>query len=446
MTLAADLIALVGAEKVRAAEAVDLLHPGLDPRNLAARLVVSPTTVHDVQQIVALARDKGVSLVPHGGRTGLAGGAVSQAGQIIVSLQNLNRIVNVDAAAGIAIVEAGVVLEKLDDVLLPHGLSMGVDLGARGSATIGGMISTNAGGIEAFRNGVMRSRVLGLEAVLADGTLVTDMAQVTKNNEGYDVKQLLIGAEGTLGIVTRAVLKLASRPSQRATALVTTETAAAANALFRQMAGAGLLAFELMTGRYFRLAASDSGASELLTFAAQAAYVFIVEIDGTEDQLVDALGQGEVLDAIIAKSDAERSAFWMLREDSWVVDRHSAHSLWYDVSVPLSSIDSFLADLEDKLRLIDYDAGLYAIGHLGDGNLHLTIGSANPLQPVAAKVTAAVYGDLKSIGGSISAEHGIGLEKRESLAKLVDPGKLAVMKLVKQALDPRAIMNPGKVL
>ena len=446
MTLADDLASLLGSDKVRSGESVTLLDSGLDPRNLAAGLVVFPSTVEDIQSVLALAHARGVAVVPQGGRSGLAGGAVSQPGDIILSLQRMDRILHIDAAAGVAIVEAGVVLEKLDVALLPHNLALGVDLGARGSATIGGMISTNAGGIEAFRNGSMRARVLGLEAVLADGTVMSDLSQVTKCNEGYDVKQLFIGAEGTLGVVTRAVVRLAQRPLQRATALVTTETAADAILLCRKLQRQGLLAFELMNGDYFRLAVKDAGMAQLAPMAEACGFAFVVEIERPEDDLVEALSAASITDAILAKSDAERDAFWRLREDSWVVDRFFPQGLWYDISVPLSAIDSYLQELGGRLAVLQCKAGLYTVGHMGDGNLHLTITGPVPLADFADKVCDAVYDGLHAMGGSISAEHGIGLEKRESLARLANKGKLAMMNLIKQALDPRGIMNPGKVL
>ena len=444
--MAADLISLIGEAKVRSGEAVASLDPGFDSRNLRAGLVATPTSVAEISQLLKFANERGIGIVPHGGRTGLAGGAVSEDGQIVLSLQRLNSILHIDAQGSTAIVEAGVVLHDLDEALQPLGLALGIDLGARGSATIGGMIATNAGGIEAFRNGVMRARVLGLEAVLADGTVVSDLSLVTKCNEGYDVKQLFIGSEGTLGIVTRAALKLVRRPGSRSTALVTTETAAAATTLFRVLEKQKLLAFELMGGRYVRLAVSSHKLEGLASLVASAGFAFIVETEGSEEELVAALELGEAVDAVIAKSDAERQEFWKLREDSWVVDRNYPAGLWFDISVPLADLDDYLNELERRLEALNVQAELFVIGHLGDGNLHLTIAGPQSLVEAASGVTAAVYSGLRARGGSISAEHGIGLEKTESLARLGDPGKLAVMRLVKQSLDPNCIMNPGKVL
>lgn len=446
MTLAADLAALIGPNKVRTGEAVAALDPGFDDRNLAAGLVVFPESTEDVCRLLAFADERGIAIVPQGGRTGLAGGAASRPGDVVLSLQRLNRIVEIDAAAATATVEAGVILEQLDAALAPHGLTLGVDLGARGSATIGGMISTNAGGIEAFRHGVMRQRVLGLEAVLADGAVMSDLSHVAKCNEGYDIKQLFIGAEGTLGVVTRAVLRLAPRPSQRATALVSMASAADAVSLFHVLNGQGLLAFELMGGRYFRLAVEAHGIERLAPLARAAQFAFIVEIEADEDALAEALSSAGVEEALLAKSAVERTELWKLREDSWAVDRKFPGGLWYDISVPLSDIDQYLQQLEGKLAAVAPAAQAFVIGHLGDGNLHLTIAGPQPLAALAGDVTKLVYENLKDMGGSISAEHGIGLEKRESLARLGDPGKLAAMRLIKQSLDPRGIMNPGKVL
>jgi len=300
---------------------------------------------------------------------------------------------------------------------------------------------------------MMRARVLGLEAVLADGGLMNDMARVTKVNEGLDIKQLFIGAEGTLGIVTRAVLRLTPLPGERATALVAVESAKAAVNLFgrlRRASGGGrLLAAEIMFADYALLAATDLKLEALTDFSPAPAYV-LVEMAGATGDIEAALaaaieaGDGP-LDALIAQSEAERARFWLLREETWAVERQKPAGLWFDVSVPLARVDAYMAGLRSRLDAIDPALGLYAMGHLGDGNLHVTVATGKPLQHLKDPVSRAVEHGLKAMGGAISAEHGIGLDKRESLHREADPGKLAAMRAVKAALDPKNVMNPGKI-
>ena len=441
--------------EVKGTDAVSALDPGLDADNLNAGVIANPTSTEDVSRLIAFCNVHDVAIVPQGGRTGLAGGAVSHAGQLIIATQRMNKIISIDAASRLAVVESGVTLAALQAAAAEQGLSPGIDLGARDSATIGGMISTNAGGIEAFRHGVMRQRVLGLEAVLADGTVMSDMAQVTKCNEGYDVKQLFIGAEGTLGVVTRAVMQLVPLPKTKATALVAVPNLDTAVALFNTLSRReSLLAFELMNPRYFKLAATAAKETQLVPLA-EAGFVFVIEMKGSspetahqilEEALSAALEAGQVADAVIAKSAQEARRFWILREDSWVVDRNYPHGLWFDVTVPLNELGHYLQSIDDALQAAHPHALAFVIGHLGDGNLHLTIASHQDLRANKEAIRSIIYESLKPMGGSFSAEHGIGLEKREALLRYGDPGKRAIMMGIKAALDPKGIMNPGKIL
>ena len=452
-TFLVELVAILGESGLRDEARMDEIDPGHHPQNLAAGLVALPRSTAEVQAVVRLCARHGVSMVPHGGLTGLAGGAASRKGQLIISLKKLDAVEAIDRLEAVAVVGAGARLQVVEEAANAEGLSLGIDLAARGTATIGGMISTNAGGIEAFRNGMMRARVLGLEAVTADGGLVRDMARVTKVNEGLDIKQLFIGAEGTLGIVTRAVLRLAPLTGERATALVAVESGNAAVKLFhrlRRVAGGGrLLAAEIMFADYARLAAADLKLEALTGFCPAPAYV-LIEMAGAggdlEAELGAAIEAGDgLMDALIAQSQAERARFWLLREETWAVERQKPAGLWFDVSVPLGRIDAYMAGLRQRLDAIDERLGLYVMGHLGDGNLHVTVATGAPLGHLKEAVARAVEHGLKAEGGAISAEHGIGLDKRESLHREGDPGKLQIMRTVKQALDPKNLMNPGKI-
>jgi FAD/FMN-containing dehydrogenase len=368
----------------------------------------------------------------------------------------MNRIERLDPVAKTATVEAGVTLEALRAAAGAHGLSPGIDIAARGSATIGGMVSTNAGGSEAFRLGVMRQRVLGLEAVLADGDVLSDMTEVIKANEGLDVKQLLIGAEGTLGIVTRAVIRLSPVPACRATAAMTFATAAAAIAALnslRAAPGFDLQTAEVMWGAYARAASAEQGNARFAAFAL--APVCVIFEAGGEDMasvsaafeaaLGDLLDRGLALDCIVAASERERAEMWRVREDSWSIERLHPGGLWFDVSLPLNALDAYTERLVARLAAHDPALEAFVIGHLGDGNLHVTIAGPHPIPQRYDEIAPLVYEGIRSVGGSISAEHGVGLEKRAALAKFGDPGKLAAMRAIKQALDPLNLMNPGKV-
>lgn len=427
--------------------------PGIDTTNFDAGLAVRPSSAEEVVAIVRWCRENGYSIVPQGGRTGLSGGAASRKNQLILMMDRMSKVIEIDPAGAVAIVEAGATLEDLDAAAAEHGLSAGIDLSARGSCTIGGMVSTNAGGLEAFRNGIMRHRVLGLEAVLADGTVVSDMKRVTKANEGYDIKQLLIGAEGTLGIVTKVVVALEPLAPTKSTALVSIESAADGVAVFqrlRKRIGGQLRATEIMWRDYFQTSAKELGLDRIAA-AVESPACIIVEIDGDDpdhllELLAEAAEEGEILDALIAKNDSERNDIWQVREDSWSIDRVYPHGYWFDVSVPQAALDSYVATCIERLAEIDPELKFFVFGHLGDGNLHVTISKGSPTEGLYEPLAEALFRDLAAIGGSFSAEHGIGTEKKHALEVYGDPGKRVVMKAIKNLLDPANIMNPGKVV
>jgi FAD/FMN-containing dehydrogenase len=446
-----ELRLIVGASGVKTSETLSLIHPGSDERNLDAGVMVVPRDTGEVAAVLRLCNEHRIAVVPHGGRTGLVGGGVSVIGEIILSLAAMNRIESLSADGGTATVGSGLTLQSLQEAAAKVELTTGIDIAARGSATIGGMISTNAGGMEAFRHGVMRHRVLGLEVVLPDGRIMSDMVQVTKSNEGYDLKQLFIGAEGTLGIITRAVIKLAPADEFTATALVACPSATDAITLFRKLQRSlDLLRGEFMARDYFALASANLGPASLAAFTEAPTYL-ILEIDAADQQtaqsdleeaLAEAIEEGLVVDAILAQSEKERTEIWNIREDSSVVDRVHPNGYWFDISVPLQELEPWLTHFNEGIATLGPDVQGFAFGHLGDGNLH--VGVAGAPDKDAAK--AIVYANLRELGGSFSAEHGIGLDKQQELQVFVDPVKLALMRSIKAMLDPNGIMNPGKVL
>ncbi len=450
---------IVGDQGYRDHLALELLDPGFHKDNLQADLALLPQTTEHVAEILKYCYENDIAIVPQGGRSGLAGGCTSRSGQVIVMTDKLDRIVEIDPHERIAIVEAGVTLQALQDALEKYDLSVGIDLGARGTATIGGMVATNAGGMEAFRYGSMRQRIVGLTAVLPDGKILKDMPRVAKCNEGYDIKQLFCGAEGTLGIITSVILQLESSSSYATTMLAACPNAKAAVKIFRHLQNTcelELLRGEIMWREYAHKVADKISLKQVLNFCDSPFYVLYevspritnIELDEMlAESLMPLMESGDVFDLIVASSERERDEIWRIREDSFVIDHGLDTSLWYDVSVPLSQLDNYAEQLQQQLILLDTDINAYIMGHLGDGNLHMTIGADKPLRAeIQNAISAAVEAGLKSIGGSFSAEHGIGTDKRKSLQAYGDPEKLKLMKLIKKAFDPKGLMNPGKII
>ncbi|QCB45844.1 FAD-binding oxidoreductase [Hydrogenophaga sp. PAMC20947] len=448
----------LGCAHVRSGADVQAMDVGWHPDNLGAGLVALPANTAEVAEVVRLCREHGVAIVPQGGRTGLVGGSISHVGEVIVSLARMSHIECLDAVSRIAVVQGGVTLESLQGAAAAEGLEPGIDIPSRGSATIAGMVSTNAGGIMAFRNGVMRHRVLGLEAVLADGSVYSDLTRVVKNSAGYDLKHLFIGAEGSLGLVTRVVLKLDPLPQASATALLGLPSVQAALETIRwamSIETGHLRAAEAMWQRFIQLTAKAQHWSEPGMALDQPIFL-LMSLGGAHEQpLRDAFETlfGQVLEhypdatGIIASSARQERDLWRLREDTDALYRVHPAAPSYDVSVPLSSLADYLDKVLAGLARIDSALQPYVFGHLADGNLHIILSRAGALAPdMAARVESVLYGTLQALGGSFSAEHGVGSKRIGAMFDTLDPGKLATMKTIKNMLDPDRLMNPGKVL
>jgi FAD/FMN-containing dehydrogenase len=422
----------------------------MPPYRCGATRLVRVSTTEQLSSILGLCHARGQRVVTHGGRSGFAGGCSSEEGDLIVSLERMDELV-VDPTGRTVTAGAGVVIERLQQAARDHGLQFAVDWGGRGSATVGGAISTNAGGNQVLRYGMMREQVLGLEVVLADGTIVSSMSRVLKNNAGYDLKQLFIGSEGTLGIVTRAVLRLRPLPRARATALVAVERFEALAPLLAALeAGLDgrLTSFEVMWRSYHEAAAEILPAP---LFATSPAHLVLVEVAGSDageldgrmvDILGEAMGEGWVENALVAKSEAERAGWWAMRDNFRSLVRLAPMAV-FDVSVPTTEVPDYLSDVE--ARLVDElgEARMAVFGHLGDQNLHLIVGHG---EGGKAAAEAAVYRALEGRGGSMSAEHGVGTAKREWLHVTRSPAEIALMRQLKSCLDPKSILNPGRVL
>ncbi|WP_439630499.1 FAD-binding oxidoreductase [Shinella sp.] len=432
-------------------------HPGEHRDNFGAGVLAEPATPEAAAAVVRWCLENDVPIVPQGGRTGLVGGGISRPGELILSTARLNRIEAIDPLARTVTVGAGVTLQALQEATAEVSLIPGIDLAARGSATIGGMIATNAGGILAFRNGVMRHQVLGIEAVMPDGTLFSDLTRVLKVSAGPDIKQLLIGAEGAYGFVTRAVLKLESFNPMRATALVGLRDANSALALiahFRAQPALQLEGAELMWQRYLRDSAGDKG-FDLGWLEDDTPAILLMEVSAeSEEQAREALEEGlaglweehGLTSGIVAASLDQARRFWALREDGDFMYRHFPAAPSYDVSVPPGSLDDYVAGLRARLKAIDPGFDAYVYGHIADGNLHLSaIGEGVTAPALKALIEDAVYTGVAEFGGSFSAEHGVGTEKRRAYLTYGNPARRAVAQAIKAALDPKNLFNPGKV-
>lgn len=453
-----ELNGMPGLRSVQERSALDERDPGWDAGNLKAFAAVRPDSPIAVAALLRWCYSKGIPVVPQGGRTGLVGGAITAPDSLICDLGALDRIEEIDPVSGIAVVQAGVTLSALQDAARAAGLDPAIDLAARGSATVGGLISTNAGGIMAFRAGVMRHRVLGLEAVLPDGSIFSDLTRVMKTSAGYDLKHLFIGAEGTLGIVTRAVIKLESLVSARATALVGIDSAAAAQQVvkyFLSRGGMNLRAAEIMWRNYAQTTSAALG-FEPGQLPLEADCLLALELGGEtfeaasaalESGLAEIFEEVGIRDGVVASSMQQADRIWRVREDTEILYRLHPQAPSFDVSVPGGAIDSYVERLGPALKAIDTRLDPYIFGHLADGNLHIVLNVEGSLPtPVQQRVEEVLYAPLDGVGGCFSAEHGIGLKKRPAFERYADPVKQKLSRAVKGLLDPKGLLNPGKVV
>ncbi len=423
-----------------------------------AAMMVWPGSTAEVAAVVRAAAAAQIPLVPHGGNTGLAGGAIPDpSGEaVIVGLQRLATIAPVDMAGQTVTVGAGVVLVHVHAAAAAAGMVFPLDLAAKGSATVGGLVATNAGGVQVLRHGTMRARVAGLEAVLADGSVLDQLSPLVKDTGGYDIKQLLIGSEGTLGIVTRVCLRLAARPQTRVVAWAGMASPAAALALLARLRGHlgdVVESFELMPLGGVDLVVAQGLSPPLAT---RAPWQVLIEVATTrvDPGLADALAYalGEVDDAVIAQSGGQADALWRLREMLPEAERRDGVAVKHDIAVPVAALPAFVAATSPAIEAAWPGSRVLAFGHVGDGNLHFNVrapagaDSAAWVDRFGPEVTRAVNDRVVAMGGTIAAEHGIGSVKAGELARLGNPARLAAMRAIKAALDPAGIMNPGKVV
>ncbi len=423
-------------------------------------ILLKPGSTEEVAAAVKICADAGIAITPQGGNTSLCGAATPQ-GEVLISLKRMTRVREIDVGNDSMTIEAGCVLENLQNIAADADRLFPLALGSQGSAMIGGLISTNAGGVQVLRYGMTRELVLGLEAVLPDGTIWSGLTGLRKDNTGYDLKQLLIGAEGTLGIITAATLKLFPRPARTELALVgmdSVEDAVTFLGLAKRLSGNAVTAFEILPRIALeRVLEHVPGTRDPLV--SQQAWYVLCELsfgraDGARETLEETLGegfeQGLIKDGAIAENETQARDFWRLRESIAEAERAYGRSVKHDVSIPVSRMAEFIQLGSERVTRAYPQAVVFCFGHVGDGNVHFNFASPSPGQADefmthAAGISGIVYDTVAEFDGSISAEHGIGILKREELATR-KPVDVKVMKAIKSALDPKGIMNPRVLL
>jgi FAD/FMN-containing dehydrogenase len=428
--------------------------------------ILSPATTAEVADVIALASDLQIPLVPQGGNTSMVGGATPspEGDSLILSLRRMNKVREIDEAAGQAVAEAGVILSNFHEAAAGYGMRFPLSLGAKGSATIGGLCSTNAGGTQVLRFGTMRRLNLGLEAVMPNGMIHSGLAALKKDTRGYDLNQLLIGAEGTLGVITAARLQLVPALSDRAVGWFGLESPARALDLLRfleRRTGDAVESFELMAQESVDLVLRHIPGTRLPIDEASPWHVLVELVTQKEGESASAilqhhaeaaLGKGVVEDAALASSEAQAHAFWRIRESISEAERAEGPTVAHDISVPVDAMPGFIESAAAAVKAAIPGMIPSAFGHLGDGNVHFHVRADHEVDADAwrksegKRATRLIYDLVTAANGSISAEHGIGQMKRAELARLSSPAHLGSLRAIKGALDPLSIMNPGKLV
>lgn len=438
------LLAIVGESGIRS-----------DDSGQVPSILLKPTTTEQVAALLKCCNETGQAVIPVGGRTGLAGACIPLGGEVGLSLERMNAIEEIDTQNRTMTVQAGCVLQVAAEAAEAEKLLLPLDLGARGTATVGGNVATNAGGNRVIRYGMTRDMVLGLEAVLADGTIVTSLNKMIKNNAGYDLKHWFIGAEGTLGVITRVVLRLRPLPVSQNTALLAVQDFQSVLSVLHQMdakAAGTLSAFEVMWPSFYEQITREGG-NHRPPLPHGSAYYVLVETLGA-DQKADAeqfeqmlyavLESGVVTDAVIAQSQGERNALWEIRDDVLELFGLGPAAI-FDISVTVDHIENFVADVQAQMSELP-DPICVVFGHLGDCNLHVLAGTKDLAAFDKKDVERRVYDIVRRYGGSVSAEHGVGIDKKPYLDCTRTAQEIALMQHMKKSLDPNNILNPHKII
>jgi FAD/FMN-containing dehydrogenase len=428
----------------------------LEDAPLTAKALLLPASTEEVAAMLRLCSAGGQSVVPQGGLTNLVYNTHTTAEEIALSLERMDQVEEIDPVGGTMTVQTGAILQHVQEAAEAAGLFFPLDLPARESAVIGGLIGTNAGGLRVVRYGMMRDMVLGLEVVLADGTVLNSMNKMLKKNAGYDLKQLFIGSEGTLGVVTRVVLRLWPKQLAAATAFLAVERfeqVADLLVLAKESLSGQLTSFEVLWNEFYRLTTTPPGACTPPLASDSAHYVLIESLgqNQAEEQarmhslLEQARARGLFTQSIVAQSSSQRADLWRVREDTKQMEKQYQLTFHFDVSLPIVTMRGYLEKVQLEMAAAFGEVKLWIFGHLADGNLHIGVWGQSIREEDHARIETIVYQPLLALGGSISAEHGIGLRKKPYLPLSRSREEIAVMRQIKAVLDPKGILNPGKI-
>ena len=424
---------------------------------LESLCLLLPRTTDEVSSIVKICNDNNQEIIIHGGLTNLVGSTISSKTQVVISLEKMNRVIEVDESAKTITCESGVIIEDIINTVKDKNLLLPLNFGARGSAQIGGAVSTNAGGLRVFKYGMTRNLVLGIEAVLPDGTVISSLKKLMKDNSGYDLKQLFIGSEGTLGIVTKVVLRLYRLPKTRYTSLAVSNNYQDVLNLLKIMEdkiSSNLTGYELLWNDTYKQMVSDKTLYNKYLPDNYKYYVFIEYMGGDfendynlfESIILDCIDKGVIDDAVIGKDDKEQVNIWGIREDVAVLADERKFDQQFDISIPVPLIGEIIDKISKELKDCEGVKTIFPFGHVADGNIHFIIGKDSDDNDLKSQINDIIYNNTQQVNGSISAEHGIGLDKKKYLIKSRSEDEIELMRLLKKSIDPKNILNPGRVI
>jgi FAD/FMN-containing dehydrogenase len=424
---------------------------------LESLCLLLPRTTDEVSSIVKICNDNNQEIIIHGGLTNLVGSTISNKTQVVISLEKMNRVIEVDESAKTITCESGVIIEDIINTVKDKNLLLPLNFGARGSAQIGGAVSTNAGGLRVFKYGMTRNLVMGIEAVLPDGTIISSLKKLMKDNSGYDLKQLFIGSEGTLGIVTKVVLRLYRLPKTRYTSLAVSNNYQDVLNLLKIMEdkiSSNLTGFELLWNNTYKQMVSDETHYNKYLPVNYKYYVFIEYMGGDfendynlfESIILECIDKGVIDDAVIGKDDKEQVNIWGIREDVSVLADERKFDQHFDISIPVPLIGEIIDKISKELKDCKGVKKIFPFGHVADGNIHFIIGKDSNDNDLKSKINDIIYNNTQQVNGSISAEHGIGIDKKKYLIKSRSEDEIELMRLLKKSIDPKNILNPGRVI
>ncbi len=424
---------------------------------LESLCLLLPRTTNEVSSLVKICNENNQEIIIHGGLTNLVGSTISDKTQVVISLEKMNRVIEVDEKSKTVTCESGVIIEDIINTVKDKDLLLPLNFGARGSAQIGGAVSTNAGGLRVFKYGMTRNLVLGVEAVLPDGTIISSLKKLMKDNSGYDLKQLFIGSEGTLGIVTKVILRFYRLPKTRYTSLAVSNNYQDVLNLLKIMEdkiSSNLTSFELLWNDTYKHMVSDKTLYNKYLPDNYKYYVFIEYMGGDfendynlfESIILDCIDKGVIDDAVIGKDDKEQVNIWGIREDVAVLADERKFDQQFDISIPVPLIGEIIDKISRELKNCKGVKTIFPFGHVADGNIHFIIGKDSDDNELKSKINDIIYNNTQQVNGSISAEHGIGLDKKKYLIKSRSEDEIELMRLLKKSIDPKNILNPGRVI